>query len=445
MSPPPALQTGDASPSPEILTANARLHELRQRLQTERLADGSAFAAPQAATDSSSRPAPQRLKRSLQLVDPVQALPAHLGWDSQPASQAIRASLIRCASAASDLSPLSTSVTQSATASKPLSWPGNGVSASRSWRTLDDNVVKHYPGLGTAVIQRAQVPVYRIWLLCRYVDREGRGWLPVDAIRHQLTNKHSDLRLCDWRRLRQILAQGEGRFWKWDKGNGRLWLLGAACMAASLGIRHLTGKPVALPLSAITESIGAFKAHLYGAWHSGRKANKPISRKVQESLTGVPERTQRRYCKVAGICRQTNIAVGQQHSSEAAAQAAWQQGRAAFSFTDYQGRQGRKGITYIAWRLPNSYANLHQPTSKGRMRKINRKLKDLVTIGAQGNEQMKVEKLYYASGKEAARAASRGKREEAYWPVPVKARQEKVWAVFSQQGSEISCRGYRGR
>lgn len=99
----------------------------------------------------------------------------------------------------------------------------------------------------------------------------------------------------------------------------------------------------------------------------------------------------------------------------------------------------------MAWRLPNSYANLHQHTSTGRMRKINRKLKDLVTIGAQGNEQAKVEKLYYATGKEAVQAASRGKREEAYWPVPVKARQGKVWAVFSQQGSEISCRSYRGR
>ena len=202
-------------------------------------------------------------------------------------------------------------------------------------------------------------------------------------------------------------------------------------MAANLHVKQLVGKPVALPLSAITGGIGNFKAHLYGAWHSGRREDKPISRKVQESLTGVPKRTQRHYCHVADIGCQSNIAIGERRSSETIEQAAWQYGRATFSFMDYEGRQGRKGNTYVAWRLPNSYSNLHQQTSIGRMRKINWKLHDLVTKGAQGNEQTKVEKLYYANGKEAARAVSRGKGEEAYWPMQVKAQDEKLWAVFA--------------
>lgn len=74
---------------------------------------------------------------------------------------------------------------------------------------------------------------------------------------------------------------------------------------------RLRGRPVILPLTAVADSIGMFKANLYAASHSGRKSNNPISRDKQAALTGVPERTQRHYCAVAGVDRQENIALGQ--------------------------------------------------------------------------------------------------------------------------------------
>ena len=144
-----------------------------------------------------------------------------------------------------------------------------------------------------------------------------------------------------------------------------MWLFGAARTAAYvLEVERLTGKPVALPLSAITESIGTFKAHLYGAWHSGRKTTNPISRKVQENITGVPERTQRHYCKIAKVERKSNIAIGRKHTPLNVEEAAWQHSRAVFDFIDSQGKQGRKGGHYLAWHLPNSYSGPHSNTQR---------------------------------------------------------------------------------
>jgi len=246
-----------------------------------------------------------------------------------------------------------------------------------------------------------------------------------------LTDKESKLRLFGWQRLRQILGQGHGRFWTWDKGDGRVWLFGAARVAANLEVTRLSGKPVLLPVTAVTTNISDFNAHLYAAWHSGRKSNNPISREVQESITSVPERTQRHYCQVAKIKYQTNIAIGCKYSKEEVQKRAWQRGMAVFEFKDLQGQQGIKGASYVAWKLPNSYMGPHQQTSNGRMRKINQKLQVLAQKGARENGGEEVEKMYHANRADAVRALNRGQKPEAYWPMMRVSRQKNVWAVFS--------------
>ena len=193
------------------------------------------------------------------------------------------------------------------------------------------------------------------------------------------------------------------------------WLFGAARVGAHLDVERLSGKPVALPVKTITAGIGDFKAHLYGAWHSGRKINNPISREVHEAITSIPERTQRHYCKVAGIRRQINIAIGNRKNPEEVEKQAWQRGQATFEFVNHHGRQGRKGTSYIAWHLSNSYTGPHQQSPKGRMRKINRKLADLVTKGALGNGGEKVEKLYFANRQKAVREIEQDLGKNKYW------------------------------
>ena len=188
-----------------------------------------------------------------------------------------------------------------------------------------------------------------------------------------------------------------------------------------------------LAVTAVAKSIGDFKAHLYAAWHSGRKSNNPISREVQESITSVPERTQRHYSKVAKIKRQTNIAIGSKYSKEEVQKQAWQRGQATFKFTDHRGKLGREGKRYIAWHLPNSYSGPHQQATPGRMRKINRKLQDLVNKGTQGNEQQKIEKLYHPNGAAIGRALNNRTNNELYWLSNQEMRGFNLWHCFCVQ------------
>ncbi len=431
------MNTPVVSPSPELLTANERLLELRRQAQQNKAEPGLSGLTrplpdqpPWVATDSDDL--------SVTAVTAITLLPSHLGWESQSVSRVVRQGrqsreVIGPLSAPLDLEagpPVSCPISDKGKAGDQLSNVSKEV-GSPFRLSLHGETIRHYPSIGLAALQAEQVAPYRVWLLCRHLDEQGQGWLPVSEVCQQLTGKGSKLRLFGWRRLRQLLGQGHGLFWEWDKTSDRLWLHGAAFVAAKLDVPRLVGRVVALPISAITAGIGDFKAHLYAAWHSGRRRNNPISREVQATFTGVPERTQRHYCQATNVRQQSNIVIGSQYTPAEAEKQAWQHGRAIFPFTDYHGRQGRKGRRYIAWRLPNSYSGPHQQTANGRIRKINRKLKDLVHKGARGNNGTKVKKRYFANGAEAARALNRGQGPEVYWPTKKAARQSGIWAVFS--------------
>jgi hypothetical protein len=373
------------------------------------------------------------------VVSLVTRLPSHLGWESEPASQVIRAALgqnksepdpVADEQLRADHPSFRSMADGSYPGGQPLGVSEKTQTGSQLWPPLDGDTIKHYPSIGIAALKAEQAAIYRVWLMCRYLDVAGRGWLPVQDVRVQLSGKESKLRLFCWRRLRQILGQGHEQFWTWDKIQGRIWLFGAARVAAHLDVERLSGKPVALPVKTITAGIGDFKAHLYGAWHSGRKTNNPISRNAQETITGIPERTQRHYCKIAKVERKSNIAIGKKHTPQNVEETAWQHSRAVFDFVDSQGKQGRKGGHYLAWHLPNSYSGPHQQAPKGRMRKINRKLAGLVTKGAQGNDGEKVEKLYFANGKEAVQAVKRNTGKDKYWPIFAAKSKHHIWSYF---------------
>jgi hypothetical protein len=135
-------------------------------------------------------------------------------------------------------------------------------------RRLSEDGVKLYPDIGLGMLRREQTAAGRLWLMLRFLDREGSGQLRVDIIRDQLATRNSDLYLCGKRQLRNLLRAGDGLYWTRDAE--RVWLHSAARVAASLGVAQLTGRPVALPLTALLQGIGAFRAHLYAAFHSGR-------------------------------------------------------------------------------------------------------------------------------------------------------------------------------
>jgi hypothetical protein len=265
------------------------------------------------------------------------------------------------------------------------------------------------------MLKQNQEAAGRVYLLLRYLDKAGRGWMPVEEIREQLTRKGSPLKTLGWRRLRQLLHQGEGVFWERDSQD-RLWLRSALKIALELDCDRLKGKRVDLPIKTLLGGIGEVRAHFYASFHSGRTAANPISRQTLESITGLSPRTQRDYDRIANVQRQRNLAVGPKHTQLSAEETYWQRGRAAFTFVDSQGRQGPKNRQYLAWQLPNSYQAVHRPHSKGRQKKINRQLATLVTHGVQGNDQNAVDKLFWPNGAAAGKAYNRNQDLDTYWP-----------------------------
>jgi hypothetical protein len=257
-------------------------------------------------------------------------------------------------------------------------------------------------------------------LLLRYLDDNGRGWLHLETVKTWLTAPSSPWRVCGWRQLRNLLNQGEGNFWV--RAHGRIWLRSVANVAVALQLPRLTLRPVELPVTVLTESIGQVRAQLYASFHSSRmiRTNEarpcaPIARATIADQTCVQPRTQRRYEKSARVRVKHHFAVGSQIGSEMGENIAWQHGSATFRLNDKKGRQGKIGQSYLAWQLPNSYTGPHPAQPQGQQKRINQVLSDLFMQGMTGNGQGRLEKRFYGHGRAAAAAYSRGVDHDIYW------------------------------
>ena len=259
--------------------------------------------------------------------------------------------------------------------------------------TPRSDTMRVQPSLLTAMLREELAAVGRVWLLCRHLDSDGRGWLDVEQIRTELTSKESPLRVCGWRRLRQILQEGKGKLWERDDC-GRLWLYSTTKAARHLGVERFEGNAVQLPITDLLNTVGRVRATFYATFHAGRDAT-PISRDRLATVTGVAPRTQRDYDDRLAVERVTNIALLGNQSAE---DAAFKHGRATFKTRT--GQQAR--------RLPNSYRAPYRPTVINTTKKLNRRLRrDLATYGTQGNtsNSTRFERRYFDDGRRAADGA----------------------------------------
>jgi hypothetical protein len=302
--------------------------------------------------------------------------------------------------------------------------PGNESASS----IASASVIAHPTMLLAMLKQNLEAPG-RVYFLLRSIDTPGRGWLEIPDIRRLLTAKDSPWRICGWRRLRQLLKQGEGIFWQRDHKD-RLWIKGAHKIAYALDCGRLIGFPIRLPISSLLGGIQAVRGSFYAAFHSGRTSN-PISRQTLQELSGVPERTQRSYDRVARVQRQANIAIGERYSKETIEARAWQQGRAVFRFIDFRGLNGKPQAEYLAWHLPNSYTGPYERRSRANRKRINRKLADLVKKGIPGTSEQKVERLFWPNGAQAAKGYSRDPQRDAYWLPHQSSQSGQLWRVMS--------------
>ncbi len=407
-----ALPAGELSA--DLLAAQERLAQLQAKSRAERLAQG----APVDRT-AHGRPPSSPVPSPLQ---PPPDLPAHLGWDSAAVTAVTRKKneIGRLGDWGIVINAQSPNLTVS---SPPISQSRGVLTANLPISSLS---IKFYPDIATGMFQRELTAAGRIWLLLRHLDSNGRGWLDMAAVRAQLTGKESPWRVCGWRQLRNLLAEGEGVFWVREDGrqvnNGRIWLRSTKHVALALQVPRLALPPVALPVSVLTLPIGQVRAHLYAAFHSSRAGKTPtgqpaapIARDTISSLTHVIPRTQRRYEKAARVHTSHNFAIGGKASETALEEAAWQHGQATFRLNDKKGAQGKTNQQYIAWQLPNSYTGPHRLQPKGQQKRINQALSDLFMQGMTGNGQGHKEKRFYGHGRAAAQAYNRGVTQDIYW------------------------------
>lgn len=419
--------------SPEIAAAQEQLALRRQQHRQERIARQRPVQ-----TDAHGRlpssttgapPPPVAAKPTAVPSDTV-------GWESVSLSRALEAARRQ------------REQRQARAAAQELAWlPATpqppSMPQSRERRQLPSHT-HLYPDLALAMLQQQEVATARIWLLLRYLDQEGRGWITVAQARAQLTGKRSELRVCGWRQLRNLLAEGEGLFWTRDPqpvAEGRIWLRSLARVARSFGVTRFSLRPVALPVKILTETIGTVRAHFYASFHSGRRHRHPIARETLADISNVSRRTQRTYEEKAGVKPDTNWVIGPRYTPQAAQEQAWQRGAALFTFTDHAGTYGRSGQRYLAWQLPNSYAGPHTPLSRGHQKQINRKLADLFMKGITGNGEQEVEPQsalperrqparFCANGEEAVRVSTRGPATEHYWQTHRRHRQVRIWHLL---------------
>ena len=293
-----------------------------------------------------------------------------------------------------------------------------GIKDSDWDREWDSAEISLHPALGLGMLAAKKSAAGRIWLLLRVLDGSGQGWLELTAVHQALTTPASALHICGPRQLRNLLAQGEGIFW--EQRGGRIWLRSVPRVAAALGVQRLDGRPISLPVSSLTAGIGKVRAHLYAAFHSGRKKANPISRAALRQISQVSARSQQNYERRAGVQTQRNYATGSKLKSDKAQEQAWQKGPACFPWHDHQGLYGQAGSTFLAWQLPNSYSGPHTQRPQGRRKQFNRQLADLLKIGMTGNGRTAVEfkaKRYCDDAQTAVRSTARTQN-PVYWRGP---------------------------
>lgn len=275
------------------------------------------------------------------------------------------------------------------------------------------DTVRAYPSLLAAARRGGRVPLMRLYLLCKALDPDGSGVVSLDQVKRYYTLKDSPYRVFTPRRLRQILGQGVGLFWDRHTDTA-LWLKSPDKIAAGLGVDHIAGAPVALPVWPLLDGHHEAAAAFYAAWHAARGDDpNPISRQTITSITGACKSSQIAYDVTADLQARRNIAIVGNGTKDQLQEAAWRYGH-AFKFRDHAGKLGRRGWIYTAINLPSSYQSPYATLPKGRLRRINTALHDLVTMG-RGKGNNDIRRIYFSDGAAAADAYNRDPKQDCIY------------------------------
>jgi hypothetical protein len=222
--------------------------------------------------------------------------------------------------------------------------------------------LKVYPDLGAACLrERLDLP-YRLWLLLRQEQPNGRGWLTEDHV--------FSLSCGSRRETKRWLRAGLGMFWHWYED--RLHLHGLEAVSEALGVppeKHAAHVPM-----AEIESLQGFRAVIYAAWFV-----KPvtISQAKLSEIFGRKPKTLQRWAKLTGLEIGHNLAwtplADEEDLQKKAASV-----KAKYYWTEQlkwiPGKPHKRGdkpddIVGLFWIQPNTYRSPYQRAPKTRLQR----------------------------------------------------------------------------
>lgn len=287
-------------------------------------------------------------------------------------------------------------------------------SADSPPRPNSPTTVTTYGSIATAILRHDGGTVGRLWLLLRgtFVSEGQSGGMSADSLWRCLTTQFARY---SRRHLRDLLNRGEGVYWVRDNF-GRLWLAGAATVAARLGVERVQGERIAIPLADLTGKLTRARTALQATFHASRgQQSNPISRAVLRDLTGVSERSQREQeRRNADLIRSSaNYCLDRRVGGRSAENHAYRHKQNHFVFSDRQRKQG--GGKFLAHRLPNAYAAYYQAAGQGSRKQINKKLvTNRAKLVARGTGWQQFERVYYSDGATVVKAVKRGREPVLY-------------------------------
>jgi len=218
----------------------------------------------------------------------------------------------------------------------------------------------------------------RLWYLARLVDRDGAGWLAVTDLQQRLDGLGTSGLSPSV--VRRLLQTGNGIFWHLHEKQGQRFvrLAGVEAVAKHFGVYRLDA-PVYVPIEH-ANGLQSWRGAIVAAFHAQRGGSQtwtsPISRATLERLTGAPRCTIYRWEQALGASFQSkrNAAVAKDEwPRDVKAPEGCYIDKSVLS-------DGTEVITLLSY-LPNSYRSGWQLAPRGMLRKVNRGLKRLVSVG----------------------------------------------------------------
>ena len=153
--------------------------------------------------------------------------------------------------------------------------------------------IKIHPWLWCASNKRAEQGLFRVHTLIEHF-RAGRSWISIEELNKQLVEtavfKKDTL-------IRYIKRGNRGR-WSYVPKQNRIYAFSLARVAANMGLtKEAIGRASIIETDAAYEGLETFNRAAYASWLASvnKKNPKPISRATQSKLTGLSERTLRKY------------------------------------------------------------------------------------------------------------------------------------------------------